>query len=383
MNVATWKKFFLNSIVLITQLSLFGPANLRVFNQIQIAQQRAATNMMNEKVKEIKKAEKLKKSLGKGDFVSSSYSAASIAKPTPMQTQKAAAGGGKALKLGGKATTDDLFLQQLQSEGQVVATNTSTKSASGGMSELPATQQSTSAVQFKCTEKVTSVVTRDGALETAEIIGSVALHVTDQKYQTVAIKIAHEPKEGVQLQVHPNLDKKIWQASSLLRLKSEQKPYPVNVDVGVLKWRLQLPDEDSLPLTLNCWPNESPDGCVVNIEYTLQREDWELNNVVITVPLPPATVPVVSECEGAYEYVKSKAILVWTMAVIDSSNKSGVLEFSTPNGHSEHFFPVNVRFTSGNLFCKIGVEGVQMMNNNEPVEFSAETRLMTEKYEII
>jgi hypothetical protein len=35
----------------------------------------------------------------------------------------------------------------------------------------------------------------------------------------------------------------------MLQLKSAQKPFPVNVDVGVLKWRIQLPDEEALPLS--------------------------------------------------------------------------------------------------------------------------------------
>uniref|UniRef100_A0A914HA32 Coatomer subunit delta n=1 Tax=Globodera rostochiensis TaxID=31243 RepID=A0A914HA32_GLORO len=64
----------------------------------------------------------------------------------------------------------------------------------------------------------------------------------------------------------------------------------ISVDVGVLKWCIKLADEDQpLPLTLNCWPNESPDGVTVNIEYTLQREDLQLKNVQIVVPIARAT----------------------------------------------------------------------------------------------
>lgn len=64
--------------------------------------------------------------------------------------------------------------------------------------------------------------------------------------------------EGVTIQTHPNLEKKDWLSSSLLKLKSANKPFPVNQDVGVLKWRITLAGEDQLPLTckirchLNC-----------------------------------------------------------------------------------------------------------------------------------
>lgn len=37
---------------------------------------------------------------------------------------------------------------------------------------------------------------------------------------------------------------------------------------------------------VNCWPSESGSGCDVNIEYELQEDSLELNDVVIAIPLP-------------------------------------------------------------------------------------------------
>jgi len=37
---------------------------------------------------------------------------------------------------------------------------------------------------------------------------------------------------------------------------------------------------------VNCWPSESGTGCDVNIEYELQDETLELNDVVISIPVP-------------------------------------------------------------------------------------------------
>jgi len=36
---------------------------------------------------------------------------------------------------------------------------------------------------------------------------------------------------------------------------------------------------------VNCWPNEVGSKCDVNIEYSLENADMELNDVVITIPL--------------------------------------------------------------------------------------------------
>jgi hypothetical protein len=105
-----------------------------------------------------------------------------------------------------------------------------------------------------------------------QVQGSISLSISDPQFQTVAIRVRNNVQQmpgykGAQiqvkantllfcighfrnvLQVHPNLDKQIWQSASILRLKSEQKPYPVGVDVGVLKWKVKLPTEDSLPIT--------------------------------------------------------------------------------------------------------------------------------------
>lgn len=40
------------------------------------------------------------------------------------------------------------------------------------------------------------------------------------------------------------------------------------------------------PPAVNCWPSESGSGCDVNIEYELQEESLELNDVVISIPVP-------------------------------------------------------------------------------------------------
>lgn len=100
-------------------------------------------------------------------------------------------------------------------------------------------------------EKINALITREGALKSCEISGSVSLYLKENIYCKIEAKIKNEAKENVLFQIHPNLDKAIWQSDSLLRLKSEQKPFPVNVDVGVLKWRNKITDESALPLLRN------------------------------------------------------------------------------------------------------------------------------------
>ena len=53
-------------------------------------------------------------------------------------------------------------------------------------------------------------------------------------------------------QTHPNVDKKMFTAESVIGLKNPEKSFPLNNDVGVLKWRLQTQDESLIPLTSKC-----------------------------------------------------------------------------------------------------------------------------------
>lgn len=58
-------------------------------------------------------------------------------------------------------------------------------------------------------------------------------------------------------QTHPNVDKKLFTAESVIGLKNPEKSFPLNNDVGVLKWRLQTTDESLIPLTSKP-PRRSP-----------------------------------------------------------------------------------------------------------------------------
>ncbi|GMT20745.1 hypothetical protein PFISCL1PPCAC_12042, partial [Pristionchus fissidentatus] len=375
----------------------------RVFLQIKSAQEKAAKEQMDARAKEFKRAQKEKLSQGGKGGMSSLSSATGIssssmpltavssAAPTPAPSASAArpSGGGKALKLGAKAgKDDDSFIRQLRQEGQVV-----TPMQAGGAAMRAAAESAAAAalkrepVHVRAEEKLVAEVPRDGGIKSAEIAGSVSVSVATAEYNTVALQMRNnsDAAEGMSviIQVHPNIDKAEWAASSLLRLKSANKPFPVSNDVGVLKWRATITDEEALPLVLNVWPQEAPDGCQVNIEYTLQKTDMTLNDVVITVPLPTSTTPVVSECEGSYEYQKSRNQLVWTIPVIDASNGSGVLEFVTPNGAADHFFPVSLRFASTDLLVDIAVEDAQKMDGSESVSYSSITNFVVDKYDIV
>ena len=50
-------------------------------------------------------------------------------------------------------------------------------------------------------------------------------------------------------QTHPNIDKKLFSQNSVIALKQGGKGFPMNSEIGILKWRLQTKDENMIPLT--------------------------------------------------------------------------------------------------------------------------------------
>lgn len=290
--------------------------------------------------------------------------------------------GGRGMKIRSKAKDEDSFVTKLESEGQhVVSATSSSKPSAVAKSATPAINQES--VHIRCEEKINLTAGRDGGLQNLEILGLITLKVTDDKYGHIHIGITNNDDKGMQLQTHPNVDKKMFASNSVIATKNPSKPFPTNIDIGVLKWRFQTQDDAFMPLSINCWPNETNKGCDVNIEYELEKEDMELNDVVISIPVPSGVgAPVVSECEGEYHYNNRKNILEWNLPLIDSSNKTGSMEFSI-NGHPDDFFPVTVSFVSKRLYCDIELNEVKMASDDSPVKFSSEVIFFVDKYEIV
>ena len=236
-------------------------------------------------------------------------------------------------------------------------------------------------VHIRLEEKILALLERDGAVTKFGVNGFVHLHVNSEDSTKIKIQLENNDTRGVQLQTHPNVDKKLWASSKIIGLKNPEKGFPIGQDVGVLKWRLSNQDEDSLPLTINCWPNDTGAGnCDVNIEYELQG-DLELQDVTIAIPCPSGCgAPVVGECDGSYAYDARKNILTWTLPVIDKSNSTGQLDFSMPS-NPDDFFPVEVGFHSTkSLYTPISVSSVQDVGSGANVKFSNEIALLVDRY---
>jgi len=368
----------------------------KVFQAVRQTQEREAKENMKRKAKELNQQRREAQKYGKktsgyggGGFGGSSFTPSTIDTSSAVDTPKPSytappskpAGGGRALKLGSKTKDVETFVDQLKSEGQECVSATSNKPSALSKAATPAIHQDS--VHIRLEEKITLTGNREGGLQNLEVHGIITLKITDENFGRIKLALDNNDNKGIQLQTHPNVDKKMFLASGVIGLKNPEKPFPMNQDIGVLKWRFQTQDDSFMPLSINCWPNETSSGCDVNITYDLERTDMELNDVIISIPLPTGVgAPVVTECEGEYHHDSRKSLLEWSLPVIDVSNKSGSMEFSIA-GQPDDFFPVNVTFVSKKLYCDIQLRDVRQTDDSVPVKFSNEIVFYVDKYEIV
>lgn len=284
-----------------------------------------------------------------------------------------------ALKLGGKNRDADTFVDQLKSEGEKVVANPTPTAKVKHDSDVTMDE-----VHLRMEDKIVVRIGRDGGLQAFELSGLLTLRISDEKYGRIRVQLQNEDQRGIQLQTHPNVDKELFKSRCQIGLKNPAKPFPINTDVGVLKWRYQTQDESAVPLTINCWPSEKPEkGCDVNIEYELEHTRLELQDVCISIPVPLASAITISECDGDYKMDARKCALVWNLPVIDASNKQGSLEFTVPYAKPDEFFPLEVSFSSKIPYADLRAVKVQLVDDESDVKYSTETLFYPDKYEIV
>ncbi|KAH8236052.1 hypothetical protein KR038_011325, partial [Drosophila bunnanda] len=299
-----------------------------------------------------------------------------------------------ALKLGGKSKDVDSFVDQLKSEGEKIAnlapaapagSSSAAASASAAAAKAISADIHRESVHLKIEDKLVVRLGRDGGVQQFENSGLLTLRITDEAYGRILLKLSPNHTQGLQLQTHPNVDKELFKSRNTIGLKNLGKPFPLNTDVGVLKWRFVSQDESAIPLTINCWPSDNGEGgCDVNIEYELEAQQLELQDVAIVIPLPMNVQPSVAEYDGTYNYDSRKHVLQWHIPIIDAANKSGSMEFSCSASIPGDFFPLQVSFVSKTPYAGIAAEDVVQVDGEAAgVKYSCESILFVEKYEIV
>lgn len=297
----------------------------------------------------------------------------------------AAAGGGskaglprKGMQLG-KSKGASSLLENLAKEEGVATLDEPTRAVAAGPT---GTHVISEPVFVSVDEKLTVLLSKTGGLESLEVQGTMSLVVGNDADAYVAVQIRQGNNPAFQFKTHPNIDKAGY-SNGVLGLKDPSRPFPTGSELGVLKWRFQSKDEDLVPLSINAWPSASGKDCYVNIEYE-SNVDYDLQGVVIAIPLPHlGHAPTVNQVDGDWRYDSRGSALIWTIDLIDNTNRSGSLEFVVPACDPEVFYPVEVQFSSPHIFCDIAVETVSNTQNGDPVKYGTKSGLSTASYQVV
>ncbi len=189
---------------------------------------------------------------------------------------------GKGMQLGNKNQNDD-FLASLQQQAQQAQLQQQPTITPIKKVVQPTVSQKD--VHILIDEKLTAQLPHDGGITTCELKGEINIKINNESYTNSSIHYTCNPSSGIQFKSHPLVDKKSF-ASNIIMSRDPSKPFPVNQNLSLIKYRTLITDEALLPLHIECWPNPNGDGsCDVNLEYEL-KADVELTNVVLTITIP-------------------------------------------------------------------------------------------------
>lgn len=282
----------------------------------------------------------------------------------------------------GKGQKSNQFIESLKAEGEVIAEDAPVLPPGGGAAAARTPLVAVDPITILVEERVVVQWRKDGGLENLEVQGTVALTVLRDEDAFLHVALSGGADRSFQFKTHPNIDKALYASQNVLGLKDPTKPFPPGSPLSILKWRLQTKDESRVPLSINCWPSVSGGDTFINIEYEASTE-FDLQNVVITIPLPALRdPPSMRNYDGEFRYDSRRSVLEWTIVLVDDSNRNGQMEFVVPAANPDAFFPVDVKFTSEKTLCDVKVAGVTRTDTGQPVKYTGLTEMIVDSYQV-
>lgn len=231
-------------------------------------------------------------------------------------------------------------------------------------------------------EKISVNMTREGAVESCEVKGTLTLTANTEAGAAALVAVNKTAlPDKFNFATHPKVDKKPYEQKGLLALKGD-KGFPVGRPVGILRWSYN--GEDAAPLTINCWPEDEGSGTIqVNIEMELTRTDVTLYDVNILLPLGTTNAPVVNEVDGVYKHDPRNGMICWHFDQVDANtNATASMEFSiSGSSGTDAFFPVQIGFRSETLLCPLQVLSVTSAGTGAPIPTQTTKIFVPETYQ--
>jgi coatomer subunit delta len=163
---------------------------------------------------------------------------------------------GKGMQLGKKTNTR--LYDALSSEIASVEDTTplATPSPTSTVQETSSnTATSNDNIQISFTETMSAKVNRDGGLEAMDVQGQLNLQISNSTMSRIQLGLHSSDSDGTQFKTHPNVDRNLFKDHHKIGLRDPSRPFPLNQQMSVIRWRLQAKDDSSkLPISgMNCF----------------------------------------------------------------------------------------------------------------------------------
>lgn len=216
-------------------------------------------------------------------------------------------------------------------------------------------------------EKYSAQISREGTITSAEVKGDLQIRINDPSMAHAQVKLTLQNDNDIttQYKTHPNVDKKLFNSSSIIGLKDPTKPFPSNdQNLGVLRWRStkkSFDDEGSsglLPIVLTTWVNNNNDGTIgLTFEYEVDTSK-NVDEVFIVIPIVNASFESSDNDNAALEYNDNGVNIKLTDLL---KFETGSFEILCKNVDDEEaLFPMELTFDDMKKIEASGSEGIQV-----------------------
>lgn len=246
-------------------------------------------------------------------------------------------------------------------------------------------------------EKYSAQISREGTILSGEVKGDLQIRVNDPTLAQAQVKLSLQSNDKIstQYKTHPNVDKKLFNTSSIIGLKDPSKPFPSNdQNLGILRWKSTLKssnaDETSglLPLLFTTWVNNNNDGTIgLTFEYECDTSK-NVNEVVIIIPIINASLESCEDGNASLQFTDDGINVTLTDLL---SHQSGSFEILCKDTDDEEaLFPMEIVFSESKKIdtseieeLPVKVEAVVSVESQELLPYDIYLNSTNESYYIV
>ncbi|EDR29994.1 coatomer subunit delta-1, putative [Entamoeba dispar SAW760] len=206
---------------------------------------------------------------------------------------------------------------------------------------------------IKLIENVSCSMYSENSTCSLSLAGSLSVSVADASLTHTPITINHY-ELPLKTQLHPQMDTTAFNKDHILIPKTNAKGYAIGSTPSLLiKWSYTSTDNESLPISVTCWPSEEEDHLSMTISYETKKQ---LNNLRIIVPVKENVI--VDSCEGTYN---TEDGLEWIIGNVEQGS-TGAMEFTLNDNNlrTDDMFPVKIEFDVDQTYSGLKINEIKL-----------------------